>query len=220
MVTSGSVTLGSATLRAVARTLLRWVAGAVVMLALVTGGIVVRIVQTGHTDQRAAADAIVVLGAAQYNGRPSPVFQARLDHAAALYRAGVSGHIVTVGGGQPGDASTEGESGRKYLAGLGIPTSALLAVGVGDDTVVSLRAAAAPLAARHWTSVVLVTDPWHSARSRMMARDLGWAVQVSPVTTGPAVRDGVEARYVFRETLGVLYYRITGGSSGVGSAVL
>lgn len=206
--------------RTVGGTLLRYLAGAVLVIALVTGGIVIRIVQAGHSDQHAAADAIVVLGAAQYNGRPSPVFQARLDHAAELYRAGVAGHIVTVGGGQPGDASTEGASGRNYLAALGIPASALLAVGVGDDTVVSLRAAAAPLAERHWTSVVLVTDPWHSARSRMMARDLGWTVQVSPVTSGPAVRDDVEARYVLRETLGILYYRLTGGSSGAGSAVL
>ena len=71
-----------------------------------------------------------------------------------------------------------------------------------------------------WTSVVLVTDPWHAARASLMASDLGLAVQVSPVQDGPSLRDGVAPAYVTREALGILYYRLTGGSSGAGSTVL
>ncbi|HET8590420.1 MAG TPA: YdcF family protein [Nakamurella sp.] len=202
------------------RALLRLLAGAVLVMVLVTAGIVLRIVQFGATDQHAAADAIVVLGAAQYNGRPSEVFAARLDHAAELYRAGDAGHVVTIGGGQPGDAVTEGQAGRDYLAEHGLPDAALLAVGTGNDTVVSLRAAAAQLLPKGWTSVIVVTDPWHSARARMIARDVGLTVQVSPVTSGPATDRSVALRYIARETLGILFYRFTGGSSGAGTPVL
>jgi uncharacterized SAM-binding protein YcdF (DUF218 family) len=176
--------------------------------------------QVGHQDERNQADAIVVLGAAQYDGRPSEVFAARLDHAADLYRAGVARHIVTIGGGQPGDRLTEGEAGRRFLVDAGIPASALVSVGTGDDTLVSLRAADQVLRDRDWNSVVLVTDPWHAARSQLIASDLGLSAQVSSVTQGPATAPGVEERYVLRETLGTLFYLLTGGSSGAGSAVL
>ena len=202
------------------RTVLRYLGGAVLVAVLIVGGVVLRVIQVGHVDQRATADAIVVLGAAQYNGEPSPVFQARLDHAARLYRDGVAPRIVTIGGGRTGDRTTEGAAGAAYLTDLGIDGSALTAVGSGDDTLASLRAADILLTDNGWTSVVLVTDPWHAARSALMATDLGLQVQVSPVDQGPSVRDGVEARYVLREVLGLLYYRLTGGSSGVGSTVV
>jgi uncharacterized SAM-binding protein YcdF (DUF218 family) len=202
------------------RTVLRYLGGAVLVAVLIVGGVTVRVIQIGHVDQRNPADAIVVLGAAQYDGDPSPVFQARLDHAAALYRDGVAPRIVTIGGGQTGDRTTEGAAGAAYLADLGLEQSALTAVGSGDDTLASLRAADTLLTANGWTSVVLVTDPWHAARSSLMAGDLGLQVQVSPVQQGPSLRDGVEPRYVLREALGLLYYRLTGGSSGVGSTVV
>jgi len=202
------------------RTLLRYLGGVALVGLLVVVGTWVRVGQIGDRDERAAADAVVVLGAAQYDGDPSPVFRARLDHAAELYRAGVAPRIVTIGGGQAGDATTEGQSGADYLAGTGIEESALTAVGQGGDTLASLRAAAPVLAANGWSRVVLVTDPAHSARSALMARDLGWVVQTSPVREGPAVRDGVRTEYRLRETLGVLYYRVTGGSSGIGAPVL
>lgn len=203
-----------------ARTLLRWVAGLVVVGVLIVAGIALRTVQFAHADQHATADTMVVMGAAQYNGRPSPVFAARLDHAAALYRDGAARHIITVGGGQQGDAVTEGEAGRQYLAAAGIPESALVAVPAGIDTLISLRAAAAAMVERGWSSVIIVTDPWHEARCRMIARDLGLDAQVSPVTTGPATADSVELRYIEREVVGSLFYRLVGGSSGAGSAVI
>jgi uncharacterized SAM-binding protein YcdF (DUF218 family) len=203
----------------VLQTALRWLAGTLVVVVVVAVGVVARTMLVGHQDQRAAADAILVMGAAQYDGRPSPVFQARLDHALQLYRAKVASHVVTVGGGQPGDRTTEAEAGRQYLIGKGVPASAILAVGVGSDTLVSLRAAQGPLRSRDWSSIVLVTDPWHSARAMMMARDLGFHTEVSSVTTGPATDPSIRNRYILRETLGTLFYRLTGGTSGAGTAV-
>lgn len=202
------------------RTIGRYVGGLLLVAVLIVGGVALRIVQLGQADERSSADAIVVLGAAQYDGDPSPVFQARLDHAAELYRDGVAPRILTIGGGQTGDRTTEGAAGAAYLADLGIDRAALTAVGSGDDTLASLRAAEVVLAENGWHSVVLVTDPWHAARSRMMAQDLGMSVRVSPVQEGPSLRAGTAPRYVLRETLGVLYYRLTGGSSGVGTAVM
>jgi len=202
------------------RTVLRFLGGAALVAVLIFGGVLLRVVQVGQSDERSTADAIVVLGAAQYDGDPSPVFRARLDHAAELFDDGVAAHIVTIGGRRSGDRTTEGEAGASYLADRGIDSSALTAVGEGEDTLASLRAADSLLIDNGWTSVVLVTDPWHAARSRLMAEDLGMSVQVSPVREGPSVRDGAAPRYVLREALGVLYYGLTGGSSGVGSAVM
>jgi len=202
------------------RTVLRYLGGTVLVSMLIVTGVVVGILRTAQVDDRSSADAIVVLGAAQYDGTPSPVFQARLDHAVELYRSGVAPRIVTIGGGQSGDATTEGDAGRDYLAGLGIDAAALESVGAGDDTLASLRAARDELAARNWNSVVLVTDPWHAARAQLIADDLGMAAGVSSVRDGPSVRDGVATRYVTRETLGILFYLLTGGSSGAGSTVV
>lgn len=204
----------------VGRTLARYAAGALLLAVLITGGLVVRIVQFASPSSVTQADAILVLGAAQYNGRPSPVFQARLDHAIDLYRAGYAPHILTLGGGQAGDATTEGEAGRRYLAQAGIDPDAIISVPVGVDTLISLRAARAVMTTEQWTSAILVTDAWHMARSRMMARDLGMTVQTSPVTTGPAAAASVRQRYLLRELAGALFYRLVGGSSGAGSAVL
>jgi uncharacterized SAM-binding protein YcdF (DUF218 family) len=199
------------------RTVLRYLAGAVAVVAVILAGSAWRTAQVAGADERAPADAIVVLGAAQYDGEPSPVFEARLDHAADLHRLGVAPRVLTIGGGQATDRTTEGQAGRDYLAAQGIPDTALTAVPEGADTLASLRAAAEALDAG--ASVVLVTDPWHAARAQLMARDLGLAVQMSPVQEGPAIRDAIQAPYLLRETLGTFFYRVTGGSSGVGGAV-
>jgi uncharacterized SAM-binding protein YcdF (DUF218 family) len=164
---------------------------------------------TGTTDDRRASDAIVVLGASQYDGRPSAVFAARLDHALRLYEAKGAPHVVTVGGGMPGDRFTEAQAGARYLAERGVPAGALLAVGEGRDTLASLSAASAAMDARRWRRAVIVTDPWHTLRARTMARDLGLDAVTSPVTAGPSVRGaGTKAHYVARETLAYRFYRI------------
>jgi uncharacterized SAM-binding protein YcdF (DUF218 family) len=200
---------------------LLWSIGAVVAGGVMDWAVIfVTVWRASTADSRRPSDAIIVLGAAQYNGRPSDVYAARLDHAAELYRAGVAPAVLTIGGGQEGDRLTEGEAGRQYLAAAGLPAVALTAVGTGNDTLLSMRAADEVLDQRGWTSVVLVTDPWHSERSQLIASDLGLSVQVSPVTQGPSTESGVAGRYVLRETLGTLFYLLTGGSSGAGSAVL
>jgi uncharacterized SAM-binding protein YcdF (DUF218 family) len=199
---------------------LRLCRGLLVVVLLAVVAIVAsagRIWWVARHDDRPTSDAIVVLGASQFNGRPSSVLEARLDHALDLYKARVAPVIVTVGGSRPGDRFTEGTAGRRWLIDHGVGAGDAVAVGTGADTLGSLRAVADLSAARGWHSVVLVTDPWHSLRARTMARDLGLEAATSPTRQGPAVRTrATEVRYISRETLGYLYYRIFHRSSGLG----
>ncbi|HWC34481.1 MAG TPA: YdcF family protein [Mycobacteriales bacterium] len=187
----------------------RIVLALVLLAVLYVAYVWVHIWWVAREDQHPRSDAIVVLGASQYNGRPSPVFAARLDHALVLYNEGVAAHIVTVGGKQPGDAYTEGASGATYLHDHGVPRSALVALQTGSDTLRSLRAVKSSFTAHGWHSAVLVTDPWHCLRARTMARDLGIKADTSPERTGPAVGGtGEEIRYIARETEAYIYYEI------------
>ncbi|MFL6239172.1 MAG: YdcF family protein [Actinomycetes bacterium] len=168
-----------------------------------------RVWHTGRQDHHPHADTIVVLGASQFNGRPSAVFRARLDHALTLYRQGVAPNMVTVGGSRPGDRFTEASAGRNYLVANGVPAARVTAVGVGGDTLSSLRAASRVLSSNRWHKAVLVTDPWHELRSRRIAEDVGIDAATSPARSGPAVHTrGTEMRYIGRETVAFLYYRL------------
>ena len=160
-----------------------------------------RIWWTARQDQRPRSDVLVVLGASQYNGRPSPVLQARLEHALVLYRDGVAPHVITVGGKRPGDNYTEAASGKDWLVARGVPASSVVAVQSGSDTWNSMQAVATEMRRHDWRSAVIVTDPWHSFRSREMARHLGLTVATSPTRTGPIVQQrGTEVHYIVRET--------------------
>ncbi len=199
-------TRGHAIVRAV-RTLavvLVLVAAVVVVLTAAT------VVQHGRTDDARQADAIVVLGAAQFDGRPQEYLVARLEHARELYESGTAAHVVTLGGKQPGDRFTEGQAGRDWLVDHGVPADAVVAVGEGNDTLESIRGAAEAFDRRGWTSAVVVTDPWHELRSTTMLRDNGITVYGSPTRTGPSV-DGlaVKVRYVGRETVAFLAYEVS-----------
>lgn len=197
----------------------RWAArllvGTLVMGVLLVGGTALRVWQVARIDDRSTADAVVVLGAAQYNGTPSEVFAARLEQARDLYRAGVAPLIITVGGKQPGDQFTEAAAGARYLQDEGVPADALLAVQVGSDTLESIDAVAAAMRERGIDSAVLVSDPWHSLRCRTMARDAGLRVHTSPTRQGPAVQTR-QAQWhgIIRETGALLYYRLTNSSPG------
>ena len=176
---------------------------------------------TARQDARPTSDAIVVLGSAQYNGVPSSIFEARLEHALALYEADVAPVIVTVGGKADGDQFTEAESGRAYLAEAGVPEDGLLAVEEGVDTLESIRAVATAFDGRGWSSAVLVTDPWHALRAERMAEDAGITADSSPTRQGPAVQTrATQFRYILRETAAYLLYRATGesiaGAPGIG----
>lgn len=181
---------------------------AILLCVLVPGFISFRVWQVARIDDRSRADAIVVLGAAQYNGVPTPVFRARLEHAADLFEEGVSPQIITVGGNQPGDTYTEAGSGRAYLAELGVPAEAILAVETGSNTVGSLDAVAQTVKDQGGSSVVLVSDPTHSYRARMMAEDVGLDAWTSPTRHGPAVwtREN-QITSIIRETGAVLWYQ-------------
>jgi uncharacterized SAM-binding protein YcdF (DUF218 family) len=199
----------------------RVVAAAVLASILVVASTALAIWWTARQDSRPASDAIVVLGSAQYNGVPSPILAARLEHALALYHAGVAPVIVTVGGKATGDQFTEAEAGRDYLAAAGIPDDALLAVPKGADTLESMRVVSAAFDDRGWGSAVLVTDPWHAMRAQRMADDAGMKAESSPTRQGPAVQTRTtQFRYILRETAAYLLYRATGesvaGAPGIG----
>ena len=163
----------------------------------------------GRADQRDNADTIVVLGAAQFQGRPSEVFEARLDHAHSLFTELVAPRIITVGGGRPGDRVTEAAAGKRYLEQQGVAAKDVHAVEQGGNTLESMRAVAAFMKRQAWHSAVLVTDPWHELRARAMASDQGIRATTSPPRSGPAVRTvGTQVRYIGRETLAYLYYLV------------
>jgi uncharacterized SAM-binding protein YcdF (DUF218 family) len=163
-----------------------------------------RVVQQGSTDDRTPTDAVVVLGAAQFWGRPSPVLEARLTQARELYDDGVAPRIVTVGGKQDGDITTEAQAGRQWLAANGVPARDVTAVRDGSDTLSSLTAVADLMQRRGWTSVTLVTDPAHMARSLAMAQALGMDAHGSPSQTGDGSHLAPE--YVVREAGGLLWF--------------
>lgn len=172
---------------------------------------------TARQDTRPTSDAIVVLGASQFDGRPSSVFKARLQHAKVLYDADVAPRVITVGGGQPGDRTTEAEAGAAFLRERGVE---VVAVPEGRNTLQSVHAVEQLMAENGWETAVLVTDPWHSLRARTMARDVGIAAETSPTRAGPSVRTrGTQIRYIARETLAHLYYEVLGrsGESGPGA---
>jgi uncharacterized SAM-binding protein YcdF (DUF218 family) len=199
----------------------RVVGAAVLALLLLVTSTALAIWWNARQDSRPRSDAIVVLGSAQYNGVPSSIFQARLEHAKSLYEAGVAPVVVTVGGKETGDQFTEAEAGRDYLANAGVPRDSLLAVPEGVDTLQSMQAVANVFDERGWHSAVLVTDPWHAMRAQKMADDSGIDATSSPTRQGPAVQTRTtQFRYILRETAAYLLYRATGqsvaGAPGIG----
>jgi uncharacterized SAM-binding protein YcdF (DUF218 family) len=176
---------------------------------------------TARHDARPTSDAIVVLGSAQYNGVPSPIFEARLEHALRLWSDGVAPVIVTVGGKADGDRFTEAEAGAQYLSEAGVPDDALLPVPEGVDTLESMRSVSSAFDEHGWGTAVLVTDPWHAMRTERMAEDAGIEATTSPTRQGPSVYSRTtQVKYILRETAAYLLYRATGesiaGAPGIG----
>jgi uncharacterized SAM-binding protein YcdF (DUF218 family) len=159
---------------------------------------------TGRSDAARPSDAIVVLGAAQYDGRPSPVLERRLEQALALYRDGVAATIVVTGGKQPDDRFTEAQASANWLLRRGVPDEAILREVQGVTTWESLAATARILRTRGLSSVVLVSDPYHLLRAKETAEELGL-----DAATSPAGRGGSFDRLV-REAAGVAVARLPG----------
>jgi vancomycin permeability regulator SanA len=196
------------------------VAALVAAVVLYLGITFVQVWRAARADQARPAEAIVVFGTAQYNGVPSPVLAARLDHAIDLYRKGLAPVIVVTGGNQPGDNFTEATASANYLIERGVPDEDVLREVSGTSSWQSLAAAANFLDEREISDVLLVSDPFHSLRIRAMASELGLEARSSPTRTSP-IRGGTEARYMVRETFAVALGRIVGfrRQASIGDAV-
>jgi uncharacterized SAM-binding protein YcdF (DUF218 family) len=176
-----------------------------VIWALVLGAVIA----WGSRDRARASDAIVVLGAAQYWGRPSPVLRARLDHALDLWRRGMAPRIVLTGGVGVGDTTSEAAVGRKYVTGRGIPDSVILLETTGRTTRESLRSVARMLQSRDRRSVILVSDPFHMLRLDILARRFGLIPYTSPTRTSPiSANPGETWRYYLTESVKIPFVLI------------
>jgi len=187
---------------------LAWALGAVAVAGYAT----FRIWQQGETDERdRRVDAIVVLGATHYGSRPSPVFAARLDHAAELFAAGVAPRVIVTGGKLEGDAFTEADVARAYLQDRGIPGAAILAESTGRDTAESLANVAALMEDAGIGAAMLVSDRTHMLRTLWIADDLGIVAHGSPTRISPADRDpGARARATLHELGALAQYLLIG----------
>jgi uncharacterized SAM-binding protein YcdF (DUF218 family) len=160
------------------------------------------------------ADVIVVLGAAQLDGKPGAALEARLVEAKRIYDLGYAPLIITVGAGAPGDRTTEAASGKYWLRMNGVPAKDIIAVEVGRDTLVSTKAFAAVMKKRFVSDVIIVTDPYHCKRAMTMADDQGVISTCSPVLSGPNTLANSGYKYLIRETGAYLAY-ITVGRRGI-----
>jgi vancomycin permeability regulator SanA len=186
------------------------VGGVVLLVALVYVAITFTQVWSASRQSEAVpAEAIVVLGAAQYDGRPSPVLRARLDHVVSLYSDGIAPLVVVTGGSQEGDRFTEAAASASYLSDHGVPGGAIERETTGSTSYESLAATARFLRERDITEVVLVSDPFHAYRIGAISREVGMHAAVSP-TPSSAINGPARWRHLLKETGAVSVGRIIG----------
>lgn len=161
-----------------------------------------------------AREVIVVLGAAQFDGKPGPVLKERLKTAALAYQKNLAPAVITVGDGAPGDRSTEAASGKRWLVSQGIPKSRIIAIDQGRDTYESTRAYSEVMKQRGLESALIVTDPYHCLRATTMAKDRGIVAGCLPTLAGMTDISHSSFRYLMRETGAYLSY-ITLGRRGI-----
>ncbi|HJP89658.1 MAG TPA: YdcF family protein [Candidatus Limnocylindrales bacterium] len=188
------------------------VAGVALGGAALISYIALQITIQGARDEQRHADAIVVLGAAQFNGVPGGVFEARLQHAVDLYHAGVAKYLVVTGGKLPGDRTTEGATARKWAIDHGVPRSAILGEFAGRSTLESLEAVEGIFRDHGLTTAVFVSDRTHMLRVLRMATDLGITGWGSPTATSPTdLETGRRTQAMVHEIGGLLAYYVGGG---------
>jgi uncharacterized SAM-binding protein YcdF (DUF218 family) len=180
---------------------------------VVAGYVAYRIWDQGNRDEQRSADAIVVMGAAQYDGRPSPLFAARLDHAIELYHAGIAPRLIVTGGKQEGDRTTEAASAREYAIGHGVPGKAILSEDHSRTTLQSIRGVAALMREEGLETAVFVSDPSHMLRVLRMASDQGIDAFGSPTRTSPLERDTLKRADAIVHELGALAIYFVSGES-------
>jgi uncharacterized SAM-binding protein YcdF (DUF218 family) len=158
-------------------------------VALVAGVATLRIWQQGERDEQRPVDAIVILGAAQYDGRPAPVLRARIDHALALWYDGLAPYLIVTGGKRPGDRTTEAAVARAYAVTHDVPEDRILAEDEGRNTLESMQEVARLMRENDLHSALFVSDPTHMLRVLRMADDLGIRAYGSPTRTSPITQD-------------------------------
>lgn len=174
------------------------------MLAMFTVWIIsaVAVLIWSSRDEARPAQAIVVLGAAQYAGRPSPVLRARLDHGLNLWERKLANVLILTGGTGVGDTTSEAAVGRTYAKKRGVPDTLILVENEGRTTSESMKAVAGMLEVRGLNSALLVSDPFHMLRLRILARRFGFTPYTSPTRTSP-IEPNREQRwkYIFSESV-------------------
>ena len=169
---------------------------------------------TARNTEPVKSDFILVMGAAQFDGRPSDILKSRLEHALEIYKAGYAPKIYTVGAGAPGDRTTEAAASKAWLIDRGVKKNNVIAVAKGRDTLGSTKAYVEAANKAQLKSVIIVTDPYHWLRSKKMAQDLGLSASCTAVESGPASVANSEFKYLARESGAYLAY-ITLGRFGI-----
>lgn len=185
------------------------IAGAIALLALAAEVVHVaeRIAHQSTVDEAQPADIIVVLGAAEYRGKPSPVLRARLDHALTLYQRGLAPRILTTGGAGGDPVYTEGDVGRTYLVSRGVPSEAIVVDAEGASTVYSTASAAEIMRRMALKSCIVVSDGYHIFRAKRMLQSSGMKVYGSPRSLNPP-NDWRERWLYVRQAVGYLLWRV------------
>jgi uncharacterized SAM-binding protein YcdF (DUF218 family) len=183
--------------------------GIVVVLGLYVGGTFFQVWRASREDQARPAGAILVMGAAQYNGDPSPVYEARLQHALELFDQELADTVVVTGGQQEGDQFNEAQAGEMWLIDAGVPEENILLETDGRNSWESLAASSRFLADDGIEDVIVVSDPYHSKRLEEIADEVGLDAFVSPTEDSP-VSGFAELRAMLRETAAVSVGRIIG----------
>lgn len=182
----------------------RLLTGATVFVIAAWAASAIAVVVWGARDGARASDAIVVLGAAQYVGRPSPVLRARLDHALDLWQRGLAPRLIFTGGTGAGDTTSEAAVSRKYALQHGVPDTAILMENEGRTTRESLAAVSAIMRARQMRTAILVSDPFHMLRLRILSTQYGVNAYTSPTQTSPiSANKGQALGYVLSESIKV-----------------
>lgn len=191
--------------------LARLVVAVFVLVLAIWMSFVIAIVDSGRRDEAQRADAIVVLGAAQYEGRPSPVLKARLDHAAALWALGLAPRMIVTGGRGVGDTTSEAAVSMRYLAQRGVPLDSISMDMEGLTTSQSMVAVRRFLRTKSYPAVILVSDPFHMLRLAILTRRLHMIPLLSPTRTSPiSTRPWQQLRYVLAESIKAPYALVVG----------
>ena len=190
------------------RRAVRVLAVLVLLAVLYVGVTAAQIWFASQRDEMAASDAIVVLGAAQYDGQPSPALKARLDHAVTLYADGIAPVVWVTGGRRPGDRFSEASASSRYLIRNGVADGDVKLETNGESSYESLAAAARYLRNDDHRDVLLVSDPWHAYRIAAIAREVGLRPRVSPASPPEWSRNGLSR--LTHETVAVALGRVVG----------